>query len=124
MSKKILLSLLILFMVLFTVVSVYHYKFEKEMNRLGQLNNVLNIQRDFEVYTAIKENNMSLVEENLELNFMFHLKPIEIDGIEYMLDVKKMKYLCKKYKKIAKIFNEEYDNKYPKSIDGFKEYCN
>lgn len=93
------------------------------MDSQGRLGNNLDIQRDFELYNALKENNMSLVRKNLELNFMFHLTSIETDGIEYMLDVERIKYICKHYRKNAESFNQEYKTKYPTSIDGLKKYC-
>ena len=97
---------------------------EKKLDNIGRLTNNLNIERDLEIYKALIENNMTKIKENLELNFMFHIKPIETDGFKNMLDKNSIKRLCVKYKFVKINFQKEYGKKYPSFIKEFNSICN
>lgn len=100
--------------------SVYLSKY---IDNIARMDNNLHVQRDFEIYAALKENNITKIEKNLALNFMFHLKPIEVDGTKYILGIKHTEHTCKAYKKVSQIFKEEYEKKYPKTIQDLDELC-
>jgi len=96
---------------------------EKKLDNTGRLVNNLNIERDFEIYQALTENNVAKIKENLELNFMFHIKPIETDGLKNMLEQNSIKRLCAKYEPIKTNFLKEYGKNYPSFIKEINTVC-
>ena len=97
--------------------------FEADLNKWGKQNNSLNLERDFELYKALKDNNITTLKKNLDLNFMFHLSAIEKDGIVDMLDMQNINRLCQKYNLVEMQFKSEYKKLYPSSIKDLDSFC-
>ena len=96
---------------------------EKKFENWARLTNNLNVERDFEIYNLLNQNNIKKIKENLDLNFMFHLTAIETDGIQNILDMKSIDRVCKKYNTIQVEFKTEYEKKYPSSIKDLELFC-
>lgn len=96
---------------------------EKKLDSFGRLTNNLYMERDFEIYKALNENNIKNIKKNLDLNFMFHLTVIETDGIKNMLDIEDLDRVCEKYNAIKMQFKNEYERKYPSSIKDLNLLC-
>jgi len=96
---------------------------EKKFENWARLTNNLNVERDFEIYNLLNQNNIKKIKENLDLNFMFHLTAIETDGIQNVLDMKSIDRVCKKYNTIQVEFKTEYEKKYPSSIKDLELFC-
>ena len=96
---------------------------EKKFENWARLTNNLNVERDFEIYNLLNQNNIKKIKENLDLNFMFHLTAIETDGIQNILDMKSIDRVCKKYNTIQVEFKTEYEKKYPSCIKDLELFC-
>lgn len=106
---------------------IYYYMgakgLEEDFDKWGKQNNSLNLERDFELYRALKENNTTILKNNLDLNFMFHLSGIEKDSIFSMLDMRHMDRLCQKYNFVKVQLKSEYRGIYPSSIEKLDLLC-
>ena len=95
----------------------------RDLNTYAKMTNLLNIERDFEIYKALQEKDLTKIKKNLDLNIMFHLKPIETDKAQNLLPHQDLNRLCKVYKNIAKNFQKDYKNKYPLIIKELSILC-
>ena len=95
----------------------------KDLDTWARHNNTLNLERDFQIYSAIQEGNISRIKKNLELNFMFHLTASEQDGIRNVLDMSRINRICQLYDNINKDFKKNYIKKYPSVILDLETTC-
>ena len=123
-DNKIAWILLCILLLLLGLVLFKNSVLEKKLDNIGRLTNNLNIERDLEIYKALTENNVAKIKENLELNFMFHIKPAETDGLKNMLEINNIKRLCTKYEFVQTNFKKEYGKKYPSFIKELNLVCN
>jgi cellulose biosynthesis protein BcsQ len=123
-QNKIMGILILTLAIILSLVFFQNRVLVKKMDNLGRLTNNLYLERDFIIYEAFNENNLSKIKKNLNLNFMFHLTPIETDGIQNMLNIQSLDRICKKYNRIKTQFNNEYEKKYPSSIRDLNSFCN
>lgn len=126
MRNRVIDIVCILLILILGYLSIYFYYgskgLERDLNNWGQNNN-LNLERDFQIYAAIQEKDMSKMKEDLELNLMFHLTAIEKYGIQNSLDIVRIERVCKKYLKINTSFKRDYENKYPSAIMELEKIC-
>jgi len=126
MRKKINLILMLIIIIQFFAI-FYFYKgaigLSLDLNQYSKDTNLLNIERDFEVYYALQENNLTFLKNNLDINIMFHFKPIEIDGLKNQIILKNTNRVCLLYHKIEKDFKKEYINRYPSAIIELDSLC-
>ncbi len=115
----------ILLLSLFVSVNFYFKSkaLQKEFSRLTQMKHNVDLIRDFNLYKAFKENNLTEIDNNIKLNFMFHLKPIETDGIDKTINITNTYSLCLAYKEVSLEFKNEYQNKYPLAISEIDRIC-
>ena len=110
-----------------SILIVYFYfgakGLQKELDNYAKTTNLLNIERDLEIFQALNENNITRLKNNIDVNFMFHLKPIETDNLESQISFKNSSRLCNIYNEISKRFKKNYQNKYPKSINELNSLC-
>jgi len=121
--SKYCLGLLFIFSIIIAVLIFKYILLDKEFDAYARLTNNLQVARNFEIYAALKENNITKIQNNLEINFMFQLKPIEFHGIKNVLLMKKIDHICNEYNKISIFFEKEYNNKYPSAIKDLKTFC-
>ena len=119
----VLITLIVILIIILGLKTFQNKILEKKLDSWGRLINNLNLERDFEIYAALKENNITRVGKNLELNFMFHLTAIETDEIVNVLYMKDADRLCEKYNTIKTQFKNEYEKKYPSSIKDLNLFC-
>jgi len=125
-QSKIIWSLIIVILILIMILGFIFFQnkiLEKKLDSFGRLTNNLNLERDFEIYNALNQKNLSRIKKNLDLNLMFHLTAIETDGIKNILDIKNVNRLCEKYNTIKIQFRNEYIKKYPSSIKDLDLFC-
>jgi hypothetical protein len=87
-----------------------------DLDNYAKASNLLNLERDFETYKALDEKNLTILKQDLDKNMMFHLKPIEKDGLKNQIILTNTSHLCKKYNEISDKFKNNYQKKYPKTI--------
>ena len=120
---------LILILIIITqfLAILYFYKgadgLSQDLNRYSKDTNLLNIERDFEIYYALQENNLTFLKNNLDINIMFHFKPIEIDGLKNQIIPENTDRVCSLYHKIEKHFKKEFVKKYPSAIIELDSLC-
>ena len=117
--------ILIIIFQLFIIIYFYvgANKLNEELNIYAQKTNTLNLERDFEIYQYLQDNNLNALEKNLQLNLMFHLEPIEEDGLKKHITVEQITRLCKIYNNIYMSFSKRYDYKYHSTIKTLNNLC-
>ena len=116
--------LLFIISILFSI--NYYYTAKAIEQRCGKLRNMeysLDLIRDFDLYQAIQENNISKIENNIKLNFMFHLSPLEINENNYLVDIQSNKNLCDKYNIVSNLIQKDYKDKYPIALKKLNKLC-
>jgi hypothetical protein len=94
-----------------------------DLKSYAKTSNMLNLERDLELYKALDERNLTILKQNLEQNIMFHLMPINTHGIDKVLDVKQIDRLCKKYNLVKTSFKNEYSKKYSFALKELDVSC-
>lgn len=117
--------IVILLLSLFASVNFYFKSeaLQKEFSRLTSMKHNVDLIRDFNLYKAFKENNLTEIDNNIKLNFMFHLKPIETDGIEKIVNITNTYSLCLAYKEVSLELKKEYKDEYSIAISEIDKIC-
>ncbi len=95
----------------------------KDLQSYAISSNLLSLERDFELFKALDEHNLTVIKQNLEHNIMFHLTSIESVSLKNQTISINHTRLCKKYNEISNKFNRIYKNKYKKSINELNLLC-
>ena len=96
---------------------------KKDLETWARQTNNLNLQRDFVIYKALVENNLTKIKKISDLNFMLHLAAIETGGIKNMLDIRDIDRICREYNSVKVQFKKEYEKKYPSFIKDLHLFC-
>ena len=121
---RILIGLLLICLVFISILFYKNKVLESQLDSFGRMNNYLGLERDLTIFTAINEQNMTKMKNNLDLNLMFHLTAIEMDGIKNVLHIEKSKHLlCDKHKGIWHTFTTYNKEKYPSTAKELEKLC-